>query len=264
MIKVLIPTDFSENSLKSIEYAISIWGLIDVQYHFLHTFEILITRGSDSLSTLKIEKELEADKNLTHLSDILIQKYPPIQFSLEYQYGVISDFINTIPKKKYDFIVMGTKGSSGIKEVFLGSNTWDVISNTLLPVLVIPSYVKLVQPKNILIALDPTKKISNFLIQNLLLLKKYISFKINLLLIQKNEAIDYVEIKEKFSEIDYSLNIIESGDVLNSIITYIEENNIDLLILINQKRSFWDSIFHNSITKNLTFHSSIPLLALKD
>ena len=51
--KILLPTDFSENSLKSIDYAIYIFGIQEVQYHLLHTFEIISTRASVSFGGLK-------------------------------------------------------------------------------------------------------------------------------------------------------------------------------------------------------------------
>jgi hypothetical protein len=43
---------------------------------------------------------------------------------------------------KYDFITMGIKGASGMKEVFIGSVAGGVISRTTAPILVVPGKYK--------------------------------------------------------------------------------------------------------------------------
>jgi nucleotide-binding universal stress UspA family protein len=262
--KILLPTDFSENSLKSIDYAIFIFGDKEVQYHLLHTFEIISTRTSVGIGELKSEMEKQADEHLVKLANELIKKHPQIKLSLEYKYGALSDLIHQNQKEDYDFIVMGTKGSSGLKEVFLGSNTWDVIANTNIPVLSVPQMVDFKQDIKLLFAIDPYNLPSKKVIEILLKMEEYTSFDINILVIKNNGDFKLNEINELFKGIRFNLIMAENEDVEEAIEIYQQKKHIDLLVMVNQKRSFWENLFHNSITKKLTFHSKSPLLTIKD
>ena len=52
----------------------------------------------------------------------------------------------------YDFIVMGTKGASGLKEVFMGSVAGGVVSKTTAPVIVVPLDYNFKGLKNVVFA----------------------------------------------------------------------------------------------------------------
>ena len=82
---------------------------------------------------------------------------------------------------------MGTKGSTGLKEVFLGSNTWDVIANTSIPVIAVPQEVDFKQNKKLLFALDPYKLPSQKVIQSLLKIEKKKHFEILLFVVKNKE-----------------------------------------------------------------------------
>jgi len=43
---------------------------------------------------------------------------------------------------------------------------------------------------------------------------------------------------------------------------YILANRIDVLAMITYPRNFWDRLFHPSITKRMSYHTQIPLLAI--
>jgi nucleotide-binding universal stress UspA family protein len=54
-----------------------------------------------------------------------------------------------IEKKKADLVIMGTKGASGLKEIFIGSNTEKIVRGTKVPVISIPKSSKIKSIKNI-------------------------------------------------------------------------------------------------------------------
>ena len=45
---------------------------------------------------------------------------------------------------------------------------------------------------------------------------------------------------------------------------FVADNKIDMIVFIPKKHSFFNSIFHESNTKRMAFHSTIPLLALHE
>ena len=70
-------------------------------------------------------------------------------------FGLAVDNINNLAKEKnVSFIIMGTKGSSGINEIILGSITSKVIENAPCPVLIIPDKTKYKVITKIIFATD--------------------------------------------------------------------------------------------------------------
>ena len=56
---------------------------------------------------------------------------------------LVSAIGKTVYKEEIDFIVMGTKGASGLKEVFMGSNTYKVINEIdFCPIIAVPDDYK--------------------------------------------------------------------------------------------------------------------------
>src|SRR5690606_18297242 len=68
---------------------------------------------------------------------------PKHTFHTSVHYGFFTDHIKQeVKNKNIDLIIMGTKGSSGIKAVSLGSNTGDVLTKVKCPVLAVPENAK--------------------------------------------------------------------------------------------------------------------------
>jgi K+-sensing histidine kinase KdpD len=55
---------------------------------------------------------------------------------------------------------------------------------------------------------------------------------------------------------------LEKGDIIQSINHYVEENHGDLLVMAKHNRSFFDRLFHRSLSKKMAYHTKIPLLVL--
>src|SRR5690606_20020539 len=67
------------------------------------------------------------------------KEYPDLTFNSLFKEGNLFEEISKVTASfPYVAVVMGTKGSSGLEAIFLGSNTYDVIVNTKTPVLGIP------------------------------------------------------------------------------------------------------------------------------
>jgi len=65
-----------------------------------------------------------------------------------------------------------------------------------------------------------------------------------------------------FENINHSFHFIENENVEDAIDDYVEKENMDMLIMIPRKYSFFESLFHKSKTKEMLFHSHVPILAL--
>ena len=70
------------------------------------------------------------------------------------------------------------------------------------------------------------------------------------------------EWKINFKDKNIHFHVIESDAVEETIIDFIDIHKINMLAILNIERGFFEGLFHKSLTKKLSFHLKIPLLAL--
>jgi nucleotide-binding universal stress UspA family protein len=68
--------------------------------------------------------------------------------------------------------------------------------------------------------------------------------------------------KDKISYPNIHYIELEEGEVIEKINAYVAENSADLLVMAKHNRSFFDRLFHRSLSKKMAFHTKIPLLIL--
>ncbi len=139
MKKIIVPIDFSNHS----EYALKTAAKLAKQYdaevlalHMLEMSDIMLT-ASDGLQNEKAvfffklaEKKFTEFLKKDYLQDV---KVTP----LVKHFKVFSEVNDVAIEHNADLIVMGSHGSSGLKEYFVGSNTERVVRNADVPVLVV-------------------------------------------------------------------------------------------------------------------------------
>ena len=159
MTRILLPTDFSENALTAIRYALTLYKDLKCTFFLLNSYmppvyhtEYLM--GSPAQIGLGDIVQQNSQDNLEALKNTLEKEFnnPLHTFITHSALNVLSSEITrTVEAEKIDIIVMGTQGASGAKEILLGTNTVHVIKNAKCPVLVIPSSFEYEAPEQILI-----------------------------------------------------------------------------------------------------------------
>lgn len=265
MITILFPTDFSDNAAKALDYAIPIVNQLKGHITIVHASNISSTGGA-FVSTANFILA-DAEKEMTRIvNQIKSRLTKGVTFDTIIKREATIPLLNQL-SQKYDLVIMGTQGASGLKEIFIGSITNGVIKHTKTPVLTIPNNFEFKPIKNIVLSIDD-RPISNGKVVQLL--KKLVdSFKANLMLFHTEEkaadkGID-PSVNEYFGEVDYSIdfNFIEKG-INESIEEMIIDYDVDLVCMIRRERSFFANFFHKSATSKEVFHSPIPLLVLHD
>lgn len=156
MKKILVPSDFSDQSQYAIKFAVD-WAVHNkAQVHLLHVIELPVLYDTTLMPALYFEKEYLEDaaglakKTFTRLINKLNKK---VQITWSVDYGnPTSVILQTVKNKKYDLVVMGTKGASGLKEYFIGSNTEKIVRLSVAPVIAVPGPVSFNSVKNIIVA----------------------------------------------------------------------------------------------------------------
>ena len=277
MKKILFPTDFSEVSNNAFVYALKLAETLDAEIITLHVYELPVVNNTDGYPSYLLEiydvvewsqfenykgqipqlRDIAAANNLSH-----------IKMSHELLMGDLLSAIREISKKEViDYVVMGTKGASGLKETFLGSTAGNVLTEIDAFVLAVPENSHYSPIKNIAFTSRFQDK-DRIAMAKLLRLAKAFDAKIHCLYVKMPSS----EVKEVvvanwelvFKDENVDFHIIENDSVKDTILNFTETHNIDLLAMLHYKKSFLEELFHFSLTKKIAHHIQIPILALQE
>ena len=143
MKKIIIPVDFSEHSEYALKTAAKLAKKHNAELLVLHMLEMsdIMLSASDGLQNQKAafflqvaEQKFEEFLKKEYLKDVKVT-------SIIKHFKVFSEVNDVALKHDADLIVMGSHGSSGIAEFFVGSNTERVVRNANIPVLVVKNDV---------------------------------------------------------------------------------------------------------------------------
>jgi nucleotide-binding universal stress UspA family protein len=136
--RMLIPTDFSNASMKALNWGVRFANFLRADLHLLHVVDLgsysdMITMYSLSEKELPNSCELNVDLSLNMMLDdkeLIGKRFVKSLFG-----DPVAEIISYAEKENCGFIVMGTHGRKGLERILLGSITAGVISRSKIPVI---------------------------------------------------------------------------------------------------------------------------------
>ncbi|MEO1262450.1 MAG: universal stress protein [Bacteroidota bacterium] len=262
MNRILIPVDFSDTSLNALDYATKLFGGSALEVTILHTYEV----SSSAFRMKSMDRIMEVDAQ--HEMDALLKRMREDRPDISVQSKIMkSDAVSAITflgnSGTYDFIVMGTKGASGLKEVFIGSVAGGVISKTKAPVLVVPGGSEYRPLQEITFAFSGNTLSNDNIVEPLRKLVMLHTGKVNVLHISEGEKPDVENALGPIADLDPTVTyVFGAGDVNEQLNKYLKKETPELLCLVRGKKGFFSRIFGESVTMKQTFNSPVPLLIL--
>ncbi len=251
---IIIPIDFSNNSKNAFIFGQNIALTCGQAIHMVH-----ITKPSFGIKMGFINPIGIKEKNMR----LFIEQntvYPNLEISSEIVAGqVIPEIINIAQHKVTDFIVMGTTGRSNKKQ-FLGSISRKLSLNDAFPSFLIPHACAFHPFTKIVFAAKHTTENQN-LAKSLAetMLFNHAVFSMVEVDVQSNT--NYKEIKKNHVD-GYTKILLQDDSVVAALVKFIDQNDVDLLIMYKPSQPFWQSVFHKSKTKKMHKEIKIPLLLL--
>lgn len=273
---ILLPTDFSNNSWNAIQYALQLFKDQECTFHLLHVYTPIVYQvqyfeAPNAQANLINEIKESSSKQL----EIQLQKIKSEFKNKHYTFCKISSF-NTLEneieelcqKKLFDFIVMGTKGASGITEVLFGSNTVHIIKNAKCPVLAIPNNFAFESPKEILFPSDFEIDFNKELMKPLVDVASKFNARIDILnasygadLSEKQEH-NKKKLDTPLKNSTYLFHSVTNQNLPEAIANFQLRTRVNLLVMINNKHSFFENLFFTSKINQIGFKLNIPFLVI--
>ena len=279
MKNILVPTDFSNNSLNAIAYAQEYFKNIPCNFYIMHVTKIFNYAGGETpiiTTTETIERTLlkDAKIKLQNLIKKIKSQYSNSKHSFisisSYDYFV--DAIrNEIIEKKIDLIVMGTKGASGLKEVIVGSNTGDVITRVKTPVLAVPENAKFTSPKEIAFPTDYNIFYQSKILNDIFEIMQMHNSTIRILHVaRKDEELSKFQKENKeylddfFQELDHGFYKVTNKKVEAGVQCFVEGRNIDMIVMIAKNLNLFQQIMFKPTVEAISYHTHVPFLVLHE
>ncbi len=278
MKRILVPTDFSHNAYCALFYATRLFQNEVCEFLILNTFDVdtpaLTSRIDTSKGNLLYHQLLnESQERLTEILHCIVRDTEDFDHTFE-TISVskkLAETINkTVKSRNIDLVVMGTKGVSGIKEVFIGSNTVKVIKKIEgCAVLAVPDEFDFVIPKEIAFTTDFRRSYSKEELEPLTKMTSMFDSNIRIMHIQEDEQLDkeqehnFKKLKEYLKDYKYSMHWVSKFDQKAEVIkNFLDEMNIDLLTMFRHKHGLFDSITREPVVKKIGFEAAIPFLVI--
>lgn len=273
MKRILVPTDFSSHAEYALKVAAQLARQNNSEIILLHMLE-LPTQGSDALGSGSDIPEIMFFKNkaISRLESLMDADYlQGITISEAVQFEKAFEGIITVSKKNnVDFIVMGSHGASGFREMFIGSNTEKVVRLSDVPVLVIKNEIPLFATENFVFASDFSAEIKKPFRQ-LLDLARVFNSHLNLVMINTPNSFKATNVAEQImtdflQDCDYpnySTHIYNDVNVEKGILNFANSVDADLIGMCTHGRTGFAHFFNGSISEDLVNHAVRPVVTFK-
>ncbi len=285
MKKILVPTDFSEQAIYAMEFACQIAQKSDASIHVLHlvdlsgfidysaignSYSMLGTTagiGFDEkvLKSLSENAEEKMNEFLKKISDYNIKISTKIEFGNAFQF-----IVEEVKEGGFNLVVMGSKGSSGVEEFLVGSNTEKVVRHAKCPVITVKSKVDFGAMKNIVYASKFTHDESH-VISELKKISDLNGATIHLVRVVTPNAFETTRkiksiIKEYVKKNDlqnYTINIYNDVVEEDGIIYFARDIEADMIALSTHGRTGLMHLLSGSIAEDVVNHALRPVWTFK-
>jgi nucleotide-binding universal stress UspA family protein len=271
MKNILVPCDFSEWAISAFRQALDVATKSDGVVHLLHVIEPPLINDSTLMLTLNVEEELMNEKKLEAerlFKDMVkTSKLEHVNSTFDVKVGAVSETIQDyIVEHNIDMVIMGSKGASGLKEVFIGSNAEKVVRSSSVPVLIIKNYYgesikKIVFPNTLDIAhqedlINKVKELQDFFQAKLCIV--YISI--------PSKFEDETTIRQHLSQFakrymfkDYTVNIYSHASPERGIVEFTKMVHGDMIALGTHGHKGIVHLLKGSVAEDIVNHSKRPI-----
>lgn len=267
MKKILCPTDFSDTAQNAVAYAAKLaqathsdLTLLNVQSVFDFT-PVELVRGK-AMALTGVADRLEAE-SVQIAKAFKIGCYAEVESTARRLSNIIRE-----KSKGYDLIVMGSDGPDDLYQFFAGSNTYNAILESEIPVLLVPAKYIYSEIKRMVYAFDYLHEM-NLPLTRLVPILKSLQCELTILQVveearSKDADDDLKELQfiiRNFygDDLNFKYDTIRASDIAEGIKGYVFKSEPDALALCSVHRNLIQRLFHRSVIKGITTFARFPV-----
>ncbi|MDC6351932.1 universal stress protein [Zeaxanthinibacter sp. PT1] len=276
MMKIILPTDFSENSFNAIRYAIKLFENEEVIFYLMHTYTPAVYRpeyvlefpgqiGLGDVLQQQAQEKLKAavEKLESEFNNPLHSFIPHEAFNT-----LVAEILEMTVNEGAHMVIMGTQGATGAKEIFLGSNSAHVVKRSTCPVILIPNDFEYEHLTEVLFPTDFEISYDQHELAPLINLVKMHGSSIEVLHIATGYPLapDQKAHKEQLDrvlkEVPHLFHELPPCEIIDGINQFQIKTKVNMLAMIRNKHTFFERLFIDPVIKKLAFHIKIPFMVM--
>ncbi|MEQ8904158.1 universal stress protein [Ekhidna sp.] len=277
MKKIIVPIDFSEEASHALNFAIEFNEQVKGEIVLVHVIEMPVghlsfmgevnTSGMESFYTGeylkatngKLDEWAKRPRDAGHKVHVHMKSG-----------NAFTNISKLIAEENANWIIMGSKGASGIREVFIGSNAERMIRHAECPVIIIKGETHLKGMKSMAFASDLSteqdlvahhaKDVQELLGLNMHLVKVKTPYN----WLEESQAKKQLEDFASRNYLkDFTLNTVEADFADTGAVKFAEEVGAGLIVLGTHGKKGIAHLIGGSIAEDVVNESKIPILVYK-
>ena len=274
--KILIPIDFSETSMLAIEHAGFTAQLFKAELVLLHVIEKHWEQFSIVAPEMRVTAPDELanaiEKRLTDIALDIRSKYGVKSTHVSSTGNIFSEILAVSKEHNVDLVVMGTHGTSGVVEFFIGSNTYKMVTQSDCPVISVQAHSKKVGFKDILLPIDDSFH-SRQKVDYAIELAKHFASKIHILGLgdSKDESarkkfefkLEQIEAYIKKCDLSSTRKTVDGKNQAKTTYDYAKSVNADLIVIMTDQDEDITGRLMGTFAQQIINHSKIPVMSIK-
>lgn len=273
MNKIIAPIDFSEVSLNAALYAANLAAALNKELLLLHIVQLPVVYGDVPMPLGEYDVlTAEAGEEISRVANKLeIETRGQASIHTMVKVGSpVYELLQASKSPEVYAIVMGTHGAGSVERFFLGSTTQSLVNEAPCPVIVVPGQYTFKKISKIGYASDFKNVVTTTPDATIKRCLNDFGAKLQILHVDPDYAEFEPAVMEEglmletmFSDQKPVFQFLHSGYIEESILTYAEQNGLDLLLVLPKNHSFLESIFQHKHTGQFIRHATIPVMVLK-
>jgi nucleotide-binding universal stress UspA family protein len=274
MKRILVPIDFSKQAECAMKTAANLAKRSNAEIFLLHMVNLPsndtdVSAHSDASNPAKM---LYMEKVHERIAELIKSDYfegLSVQEEVRF-HKTFSGIIEYSHELGTDLIIMGSQGATGLKEMFIGSNTEKVVRNSDVPVLVVKEGVGKFHMGKFVFASDFSEEVKPSFGRFLQFIAKF-DAEVHLLFVNTVHNFEPTHETSKrmrefivdFNMPEHTLNIYNDTSIERGILNFSKDINADVIALNTHQRSGLSSMFNESISEDLVNHALKPVITFK-
>lgn len=273
MQNILVPVDFSKDSMNALDHAIYLANQFGTSVRIVHVRK---DKEYDKPFVLK-DKEKAYKKTTEEFCDEIISDYKSkykANGTLDYvihEGKIYKGITEQAEKDNSLMILMGTHGISGFEEFWVGSNAYRVVCKAPCPVMTVRYGYRKLKIEKIVLPIDAVRET-----------RKKVPFTADLALATGAEVhviavretnrkdivfrlekyVDQTEDYLKSRKIKVVTDSLKGSDISDLTISYAVHNNASLIAIVSNQRGTPLNMYLSTAAQNMVNHSPIPILSI--
>jgi nucleotide-binding universal stress UspA family protein len=271
MDKILIPCDFSEQAINAFKLASDLAHASNAEVHLLHVIELpimhedILTPMPSFDETLLKELNDRAESKFLELRKDFAKENLLITTKIEFG-PIVPAILDYQSDNNVTLIVMGTKGVSGLEEVFIGSTAEKVVRNALCPVIAVKRAVEMSDLKHIVFP-NSLEEGQEDLVMHVKALQDALGATVHMVWIDtSNDVGGHPVVKEQLEAFakrmmltNYTINIFKASNNETGIIKFTHWINANMIAMGTHARKGISHLLRGSVTEDVVNHVDCPI-----